>query len=59
MRKDEPLNDDFMGAVTPQEAYCMGCSHFGACNVILKDGKICGDKYDWSVKPFEYRGPGE
>ena len=44
MRKDEPLNDDFMGAVTPQEAYCMGCSHFGACNVILKDGEVCGDK---------------
>lgn len=32
-----------------QEAYCMGCSQAKACNVILKDGEICSDR--WEERP--------
>jgi len=27
-----------------QDAYCRGCVHADACNVILKDGEQCGDR---------------
>jgi len=38
-----------------QEEYCRGCILVPGCNVILKDGESCGDKYDGAVQPIDYR----
>jgi len=33
-----------------QEEYCRGCILRPGCNVVLKDGESCGDKYDVQAK---------
>jgi hypothetical protein len=38
-----------------QDKYCRGCILNIACNVILKDGESCGDRYDGAVQPIDYR----
>jgi hypothetical protein len=38
-----------------QDEYCRGCILVPGCNVVLKDGESCGDKYDGAVQPIDYR----
>ena len=33
-----------------QDEYCRGCILRPGCNVVLKDGESCGDKYDVQAK---------
>ncbi len=38
-------NKKFNAGLESQEKYCVGCAR--TCNVILKDGEICGDRLQY------------
>ena len=42
MNAPEPFNE----SRESQDAYCRGCVHADACNVMLDDGEDCGDRYE-------------
>ena len=41
MNTPEPFNE----SRESQDDYCADCAHADACNVMLKDGEDCGDRY--------------
>jgi hypothetical protein len=53
--KDSQEEYRALTSTVPQERYCRGCILVPGCNVILKDGESCGDRYDGAVQPIDYR----
>ena len=48
-RKVEGSQEEYraLTSTVPQERYCRGCILVPGCNVLLKEGESCGDKYDF------------